>query len=123
MFVEVLLDLLQRGRVAAVRAAEALVVDEADAWISRGERASDERKDLLALEEIVPELADRLAIELRGARGEHSGRCGGGGERPHDVVHGLGVRHGPDLYHRRPALCEIRRRERSRDDERARDTP
>src|SRR5207247_3076621 len=94
--------------VAAVDRAERLELDEADAGIARLERLPDEREHLLALEEVVPQLADGLAAEVGGARGERSRRRGGGGERPHDVVDGLGGRHGPDLYHPRPRRATSR---------------
>src|SRR5204862_170579 len=88
--------------VAAVDTAERLELHETDAGIARRERAPDERKHLLVLEEVIPQLADGLAAEVGGARGERSRRRGGGGERPYYVVDGLGSVHGPTLYHAGP---------------------
>src|SRR5262249_61647242 len=77
---------------------ECLELDEADAGIARLEGTADEREDLLALEEVVPQLADGLAAQVLGARGELSGRRGGRSEWPYDVIDGLGGHHGPHLY-------------------------
>jgi len=43
--------------VAAVGRAERFVLDEPNTGIAPRERAPDERKDLLALEEVIPQLA------------------------------------------------------------------
>src|SRR3989442_13150965 len=62
----------------------------------------------LALEEVAQRPAAVLAAGVGGARGGVSRRRGGGGERPHDVVDGLGGRHGPDLYHPAPRRATSR---------------
>src|SRR5690606_38321783 len=56
--------------LVAVRGAEGLVADELDAGISGLQLRFQDREDLVAAEQIVPEEGDLLALEVPVARGE-----------------------------------------------------
>src|SRR6185503_3617816 len=72
--------------VAAVGGAEGVVAHEADAREAAGQLLLEDREDLVAPEEIVPELADGLALERRQARGDVGRLHRAGPARPHYPV-------------------------------------
>ena len=81
-----------RCSCAAVGGAEGVVAHEADAGEASRQLLLEDREDLVAAEEIVPELADGLALERVEPRGDVGGLHGPRPARPHHPVDLASVR-------------------------------